>query len=91
MTTKSATKKETGQSLPLPGPQAKGTVFAILIAISFVHLFNDSIQSVIPAIFPILKESMSLSYTQIGWISFAINFTASIMQPVIGFFSDKRP
>ncbi|OAZ49341.1 MFS transporter [Paenibacillus polymyxa] len=91
MTTKSATKKETGQSLPLQGPQAKGTVFAILIAISFVHLFNDSIQSVIPAIFPILKESMSLSYTQIGWISFAINFTASIMQPVIGLFSDKRP
>ncbi len=91
MTTKSATKKEAGQSLPLPGPQAKGTVFAILIAISFVHLFNDSIQSVIPAIFPILKESMSLSYTQIGWISFAINFTASIMQPVIGLFSDKRP
>lgn len=75
----------------LPGPQAKSTVFAILIAISFVHLFNDSIQSVIPAIFPILKESMSLSYTQIGWISFAINFTASIMQPVIGLFSDKRP
>ncbi len=91
MTTKSATKKETGQLLPLPGSQAKGTVFAILIAISFVHLFNDSIQSVIPAIFPILKESMSLSYTQIGWISFAINFTASIMQPVIGLFSDKRP
>ncbi|MGW8957510.1 MFS transporter [Paenibacillus sp. NPDC055715] len=91
MTTKTAAKKETGQSLPLPGPQAKGTVFAILIAIGFVHLFNDSIQSVIPAIFPILKESMNLSYTQIGWISFAINFTASIMQPVIGLFSDKRP
>ncbi|EHS58897.1 Fosmidomycin resistance protein, partial [Paenibacillus sp. Aloe-11] len=60
MTTKSAAKKETGQSLPLQEPQAKGTVFAILIAISFVHLFNDSIQSVIPAIFPILKESMNL-------------------------------
>lgn len=50
MTTESAAKKETGQSPPLQGPQAKVTIFAILIAISFVHLFNDSIQSVIPAI-----------------------------------------
>ncbi|CAH1203967.1 MFS transporter [Paenibacillus sp. JJ-223] len=74
-----------------PGSDAQRTVYRILIAISLVHLFNDSIQSVIPAIFPILKDSMHLSYTQIGWISFAINFTASIMQPVVGWFADKRP
>lgn len=69
----------------------KPTVYRILLAISLVHLLNDSMQSVIPAIFPILKEKMSLSYTQIGWISFAINFTASIMQPVVGIYTDRKP
>lgn len=76
---------------PLAGSDASATVFRILIAISLVHLFNDSIQSVIPAIFPILRSSMHLSYTQIGWISFAINFTSSIMQPVVGWFADRKP
>ncbi len=74
-----------------PTPDAKRTIFSVLLAISLVHLFNDSMQSVIPAIFPILKETMQLSYTQIGWIAFTINFTASIMQPFVGLFSDKRP
>lgn len=76
---------------PLAGSDASATVFRILIAISLVHLFNDSIQSVIPAIFPILRSSMHLNYTQIGWISFAINFTSSIMQPVVGWFADRKP
>ncbi len=76
---------------PLAGTDASATVFRILIAISLVHLFNDSIQSVIPAIFPILRSSMHLNYTQIGWISFAINFTSSIMQPVVGWFADRKP
>lgn len=48
-------------------------------------------QSVIPAIFPIVKEEMNLNYTQVGWIQFAINFTASIMQPVVGMYTDRRP
>ncbi|WP_044875772.1 MFS transporter [Paenibacillus sp. IHBB 10380] len=76
---------------PSPEDNNHPTIFWILIAISLVHLFNDSIQSVIPAIFPILKQSMNLTFAQIGMISFAINFTASIMQPVVGWFSDKRP
>ncbi|MBN3524051.1 MFS transporter [Paenibacillus apiarius] len=75
---------------PQANPQ-QTTVFRILLAISFVHLFNDSIQAVIPAIFPILKDTMSLSFTQIGWISFAINFTASLMQPVVGYAADRKP
>ncbi|MFM9276497.1 MFS transporter [Paenibacillus jiagnxiensis] len=83
--------KSAGSPLPISGQKPQATVFAILLAISLVHLFNDTIQSVIPAIFPILMDSMKLTYTQLGWISFAINFTASIMQPVVGFFSDKRP
>jgi FSR family fosmidomycin resistance protein-like MFS transporter len=67
------------------------TLYRILFAISLVHLFNDSIQSVIPAIFPILKDSMSLSYTQLGLIGFSLSFTASIMQPVVGIYTDARP
>ncbi|KIL38752.1 Fosmidomycin resistance protein [Gordoniibacillus kamchatkensis] len=78
-------------SRPLPSGSMKQTVYRILLSISLVHLLNDSIQSVIPAIFPILKNSMHLSYTQIGWISFAINFTASIMQPVVGMYTDRKP
>jgi FSR family fosmidomycin resistance protein-like MFS transporter len=67
------------------------TLYRILFAISLVHLFNDSIQSVIPAIFPILKETMSLSYTQLGLIGFSLSFTASLMQPVVGIYTDARP
>jgi FSR family fosmidomycin resistance protein-like MFS transporter len=67
------------------------TLYTVLFSISIVHLLNDSIQSVIPAIFPILKESMSLSYVQIGLIAFALNVTASIMQPLIGTMTDARP
>lgn len=82
-------------SSPPPNPATGGvqqaTVYRILLAISFVHLFNDSIQSVIPAIFPILKDNLLLTFTQIGWISFAINFTSSIIQPVIGYAADRRP
>ncbi|MCL6601767.1 MAG: MFS transporter [Paenibacillus sp.] len=69
----------------------QATIYRILLAISFVHLFNDSIQAVIPAIFPILKENMRLSFAQIGWISFALNMTSSVIQPVIGYAADRKP
>lgn len=69
----------------------KPTVFRILLAISLVHLFNDTIQAVIPAILPILKDKMSLSYMQSGVIVFALNMTASVMQPVVGLYSDRKP
>lgn len=88
--TMTKTSPPSGQQ-PLTQPDMSATVYRILIAISLVHLFNDSIQSVIPAIFPILKSSMHLTYTQIGIISFAINFTSSIMQPVVGWFADRKP
>ncbi len=68
----------------------QSTVYRILFAISLVHLLNDSMQSVIPAIFPILKDSMNLSYSQLGWIAFTLNMTSSIMQPVVGWFTDKK-
>ncbi|WP_239635512.1 MFS transporter [Paenibacillus sp. H1-7] len=74
-----------------PQPDTKPTVLRILLAISIVHLFNDSIQSIIPAILPILKDTMNLNYMQAGIIVFALNMTASIMQPVVGLYSDRKP
>lgn len=67
------------------------TVYPILFAISMVHLLNDTMQSAIPALFPVLRESLSLNYGQIGWIAFAMNMTASVFQPLVGLYSDKRP
>jgi MFS transporter, FSR family, fosmidomycin resistance protein len=70
---------------------AENTVFAVLIAISVSHLLNDTIQSVIPAIYPILKESFHLSFTQIGLITLAFQLTASLLQPFVGLYTDHRP
>ncbi|MCZ0755058.1 MFS transporter [Anoxybacillus sp. J5B_2022] len=67
------------------------TVYPILIAISVGHLLNDAMQAVVPALFPILESSMKLSYTQIGWIAFTLNMTSSVLQPVVGLFSDRHP
>ncbi|CAM3366027.1 MFS transporter [Hydrogenibacillus schlegelii] len=63
----------------------------ILLAISLAHLFNDSMQAVIPAVFPILRENLALDYVQLGWVSFALYATASVLQPVIGLGTDRRP
>jgi FSR family fosmidomycin resistance protein-like MFS transporter len=70
---------------------AENTVFAVLIAISVSHLLNDTIQSVIPAIYPILKQSFQLSFTQIGLITLAFQLTASLLQPFVGLYTDYRP
>jgi FSR family fosmidomycin resistance protein-like MFS transporter len=67
------------------------TAFGILAAISVCHLLNDLMQSVLPAVYPILKESYLLDFGQIGLITFANQATASLLQPVIGMFTDARP
>jgi FSR family fosmidomycin resistance protein-like MFS transporter len=72
-------------------PAETGTVFAILVAISFSHMLNDTIQSLIPAIYPFLKSEFALSYTQIGLITLTFQCTASILQPVVGSYTDYRP
>ncbi|AOZ91031.1 MFS transporter [Paenibacillus crassostreae] len=70
---------------------AATTVYPILFAISIVHLLNDTMQSTVSALFPILKDSMNLSFSQIGLIAFAMNITASLLQPLIGMYADVRP
>ncbi|HEU4495892.1 MAG TPA: MFS transporter, partial [Flavobacterium sp.] len=67
------------------------TAYPILFAIAFAHLLNDMLQSVIPSAYPILKESYRLSFTQIGLITFAYQMAASILQPFVGFYTDKKP
>ncbi len=70
---------------------AQKTVYRILFAIAFAHLLNDMLQSVIPSAYPILKEKYDLSFTQIGLITFAYQMAASILQPFVGFYTDKKP
>ncbi|HLS65695.1 MAG TPA: MFS transporter [Pseudogracilibacillus sp.] len=67
------------------------TVYSILLIISICHLLNDSLQAVIPAMFPILEQSLGLTFTQLGFIAFTLNMTSSVMQPVVGLITDKRP
>lgn len=68
-----------------------GTTFAILISLSVCHLLNDMNQSLVPAIYPILKQSYHLDFGQIGLITLAFQLTASLLQPVVGMVTDKRP
>lgn len=74
-----------------PEPAAKRTVFSILAAISVSHLLNDMIQSLILAIYPLLQNEFSLSFTQIGLITLTYQITASLLQPLIGSYTDKHP
>ena len=88
----SITENQFTQSQPHPGaPSANPTVLAILFAISFSHLLNDTIQSLIPAIYPLLKTSFHLSFVQVGFITLAFQMTASILQPFVGWYTDRRP
>ncbi len=67
------------------------TVFPILFAISFSHLLNDTIQSLIPAIYPVVKHSYGLTFTQIGLITLTFQMAASLFQPFVGLYTDKKP
>jgi MFS transporter, FSR family, fosmidomycin resistance protein len=73
------------------GNEQEATTYKILFILGLCHLLNDSLQSVVPAMFPILEKSMNLSYTQLGMIAFSLNIVASLLQPVIGMISDKKP
>jgi FSR family fosmidomycin resistance protein-like MFS transporter len=70
---------------------ATTTAFSVLAAISFCHLLNDMMQSLLPAIYPNLKENYGLTFGQIGFLTFTFQVTASLLQPLIGLFTDKRP
>ncbi|MCM3766471.1 MFS transporter [Neobacillus niacini] len=70
---------------------SQATIYKILFIIGLCHMLNDAIQAVVPAMFPILEKSMRLSFTQLGIIAFSLNMVSSVMQPVVGMFTDKKP
>src|SRR5438094_3985378 len=74
-----------------PAETGGKTVFKILLAISFCHLLNDTVQSLIPAIYPILRTSFHLNLGQIGLIALTSQVTASLLQPLVGLYTDRRP
>jgi FSR family fosmidomycin resistance protein-like MFS transporter len=67
------------------------TAFAVLAAISVCHFLNDMMQSLLPAIYPILKENYGLDFGQVGLLTFTFQFTASLLQPVVGWYTDRKP
>lgn len=67
------------------------TAFRILFAISIAHLLNDMVQSIVPSIYPIIKEEMGLSFIQIGVITLVFQLTSSLLQPFVGMYADRRP
>ncbi len=69
----------------------EGTVLAILLAISFSHLLNDLMQSLLPSIYPLLKAKFDLSFGQIGLLTLTFQITASLLQPVVGLYTDRKP
>lgn len=76
---------------PARHPSADGTVFAIILAVSLCHFINDVMQSLLSAIYPLLKDGYHLDFWQIGILTLAFQGTASLLQPVIGMYTDKRP
>jgi FSR family fosmidomycin resistance protein-like MFS transporter len=67
------------------------TAFAVLAALSLCHLLNDTIQSLLPAIYPVLQQNYLLSFTQIGILHLVFQVTASLLQPAVGLYTDRRP
>ncbi|HVB02337.1 MAG TPA: MFS transporter [Chitinophagaceae bacterium] len=70
---------------------AEKTIFSVLIAISFSHLLNDTMQSLIPSIYPLVKTAFRLNFAQVGLITLTFQLTASLLQPLVGLFTDRHP
>ena len=79
------TKRPAANSTP------QQTAVAVLAAISICHLLNDVIQSLIVALYPMIKDTLALDFRQIGLITFTFTFTASLLQPVVGYVTDRHP
>jgi FSR family fosmidomycin resistance protein-like MFS transporter len=85
-------KREASQSAGTEVPaRAEATVMRILWALSLSHLINDILQALLPALYPLLKDSYHLSFTQIGLITLTYQATGSLLQPLVGFYTDRNP
>src|ERR1700712_1269524 len=76
---------------PVASTQSSPLVMRIIGAVALAHLINDLIQSVLPSIYPMLKANYGLSFTQVGLITLTFQLTASLLQPWIGFYTDRHP
>jgi FSR family fosmidomycin resistance protein-like MFS transporter len=70
---------------------SEATVFPVLLAISFSHFLNDTIQSLIPSIYPMVKHTYALSFAQVGLITLTFQLAASLLQPFVGVYTDRKP
>ncbi|MFL5740947.1 MAG: MFS transporter [Flavisolibacter sp.] len=84
-------REEQKELLQVAGQMAGGTIYPVLLSISFSHLLNDTIQSLIPSIYPLVKSSFHLNFAQIGLITLCFQLAASLLQPFVGFYTDKKP
>src|SRR5580692_2464012 len=86
-----STQAVTKQTINPATANEEKTMFRVLAAVSFCHVLNDMMQSLLPSIYPILKASFHLNFTQIGFITLTFQITASLLQPVIGHYTDRNP
>ena len=86
-----STQAVTKQAIKPANTTEEKTMFRVLAAVSFCHVLNDMMQSLLPSIYPILKSSFHLNFTQIGFITLTFQITASLLQPVIGHYTDRKP
>ncbi|MBV9785267.1 MAG: MFS transporter [Acidisphaera sp.] len=75
----------------VPAMRTESTVFAVLLSISFCHLLNDMVQSLIPSLYPMFKADFGLDFARVGLITLAYQSTASVLQPLVGLYTDRRP
>lgn len=80
-----------GPTFPQQSHTRETTAVAVLAAISFSHLLNDTIQALVPAIYPLLKSAFALSFAQVGLMTLTLQVTASLLQPIVGHYTDRRP
>jgi len=83
---------KTGTAVPVSTKEiTKTTVYSILLMISFSHMLNDTIQSLIPSIYPLVKKSFHLNFSQVGLITLTFQMAASLLQPLVGSYTDRKP
>lgn len=86
-----ATSNAASPAAPSASPNAQTLVMSIVLSCGLAHLINDLIQSVLPSIYPLLKANYGLTFTQVGLITLTFQVTASLLQPWIGFYTDRHP
>jgi FSR family fosmidomycin resistance protein-like MFS transporter len=86
-----ATTAEPLKPIETATPAVPGALLPVLISLSFCHLLNDLMQSLIPALYPMLKQQFHLDFAQVGMITLSFQLTASLLQPTVGIYTDRRP